>query len=50
VETNQHLEICKIRNVIAAASEAVLPSAEEQSVRILNDLPGGIKIPLAEHG
>jgi signal transduction histidine kinase len=39
-------EICKIRDVIAAASEAILPTAEKQSVRILNDVPGGIEIPL----
>jgi signal transduction histidine kinase len=39
-------EICKIRDVIAAASEAVLPTAEKQSVRILNDVAGGIEIPL----
>ena len=39
-------EICKIRDVIAAASEAVLPTAEKQSVRIFNDVPGGIEMPL----
>jgi signal transduction histidine kinase len=39
-------EICKIRDVIAAASEVALPAAEKQSVRILNDVPGGIEIPL----
>jgi len=39
-------EICKIHDVIAAASEAVLPTAEKQSVRILNYVPGGIEIPL----
>src|SRR4029077_1461909 len=38
-------EICKIRDVIAAASEVALPAAEKQSVRILNDVPGGIEIP-----
>jgi signal transduction histidine kinase len=38
-------EICKIRDVIAAASEA--PSAaEKQSVRILNNVPSGIEIPM----
>jgi signal transduction histidine kinase len=40
-------EICKIRNVVAAASEAASPAAEEQSVRILNNVPGGIEIPVA---
>jgi signal transduction histidine kinase len=39
-------EICNIRDVIAAASEAVLPTAEKQGVRILNDVPGCIGIPL----
>ena len=39
-------EICKIRDVIATASEAILPTAEKQSVRILNDVPGGIEMPL----
>jgi signal transduction histidine kinase len=40
-------EICKIRDVIAAASEAASPAAEKQSVRILNDAPGGIELPMA---
>jgi signal transduction histidine kinase len=40
-------EICKVRDVIVAASEAALPSAEKRSVRILNDVPDGIEIPLA---
>lgn len=39
-------EICKIRDVIAAASETALPAAENQSVRILNHVPGDIEIPL----
>jgi signal transduction histidine kinase len=39
-------EICKIRDVIVAAWEAVLPTAQKQNVRILNDVPGGIEIPL----
>jgi signal transduction histidine kinase len=39
-------EICKIRNLISAASEPVLAAAEKQSVRILNNVPGGIEIPL----
>jgi len=39
-------EICKIRDVIVAASEAALPAAEKRSVRILNNVPGGIEIPL----
>jgi signal transduction histidine kinase len=40
-------EICKIRDVIVAASEAALPAVERRSVRILNNVPGGIEIPLA---
>ena len=40
-------EICKIRDVIAAASEVALPAAEKQAVRILNHVPGGIEIPMA---
>ncbi len=43
---NSIFEICKIRDVVAATSEAVLPTAEKQSVRILNNVPGGIEIPL----
>jgi signal transduction histidine kinase len=39
-------EICKIRDVIAAASEAALPAAETQNVRILNDVPEGLEIRL----
>jgi signal transduction histidine kinase len=39
-------ELCEIRSVIDAASEAVLPTAEKQSVRILNDVPPRLKIPL----
>ena len=39
-------EICKIRDVITAASEAALPAAEKQSVQILNDVPGDIEIAL----
>src|SRR5580692_995204 len=40
-------EICEIRDVIAAASEVASPVADKQSVRILNDVPGGIEIPMA---
>jgi signal transduction histidine kinase len=39
-------EIRKIRDVVAAASQAVLQATEKQSVRIFNDVPGGIEIPL----
>lgn len=39
-------EICKIRDVITAASEAVLPAAETQGVQILHDVPDGLEIPL----
>jgi signal transduction histidine kinase len=45
-ESSSTSEICKIRNVITAASDVVLPAAEEQSVQILNDVPGDIEIPL----
>jgi signal transduction histidine kinase len=38
--------ICKIRDVINAVSEAASPAAERQSVRIVNDVPGSIEIPL----
>ena len=40
-------EVCKIRDVIAAVSEAASPAAEKQRVRILTDVPSGIKILLA---
>jgi signal transduction histidine kinase len=40
------LEICKIRDVIIAASEAALPAAEKQSVQILTDVPDDLGIPL----
>ena len=39
-------QVCKIRDVIAAASEAVSPTAQNQGVRILNAVPGGIEVPL----
>jgi signal transduction histidine kinase len=39
-------EICPVHDVVAAASDALSPMAEKQSVRILNDVPGGIEIPL----
>jgi signal transduction histidine kinase len=39
-------EICKIRDIVASALEAVLPAAENQSVQILNDMPGGVKMSL----
>jgi signal transduction histidine kinase len=39
-------EICKIRDVVATVSEALLPMAERQGVQILNDVPGGIEVPL----
>ena len=39
-------EICKIRDVITAASEAASPAAEKQRVQILNDVPGWVEIPL----
>jgi signal transduction histidine kinase len=39
-------EICKIRDVVTAASEAALPAAERHGVQILNDVPCGIEITL----
>jgi signal transduction histidine kinase len=39
-------EICEIRDVITAASEAALPATETHSVQILNEIPAGIEIPL----
>jgi len=39
-------EICKIRDVIATASEAALPAAETQSVQILHDVPDGLEMAL----
>src|SRR6202020_7696 len=36
-------EICKIREVISAASEVALPAAEKHGVQILNDVPCGIE-------
>jgi signal transduction histidine kinase len=42
-------EMCKIRDVIAAASEAALPAAETQSVHILHDVSNGLEIPLQRY-
>ena len=39
-------EICKIRDVIAAASEPALLAAESQGVQILLDVPDGLEIPV----
>jgi signal transduction histidine kinase len=39
-------EICKIRDIIIAALEAVLPAEEQPSVQILNNVPCGLEIPL----
>jgi signal transduction histidine kinase len=39
-------EICDIRKVIAAASEAALVGMDHQSVQILLDVPKGIELPL----
>jgi signal transduction histidine kinase len=39
-------EVCKIRDVATAASEAALPAAEEQSVQILHDVPGDLETSL----
>jgi signal transduction histidine kinase len=39
-------EICKIRDVITAASEAALLAAESQGVQILHDVPDVLEIPV----
>src|SRR6266436_8849844 len=39
-------EICNIREVIAAASEATLAATDHQSIQILLDVPDGIDLPL----
>src|ERR1700683_4919058 len=43
---NSTSEICKIRDVVAAASEVASPAAEKQSVRIVNNVSVGIEIPI----
>jgi signal transduction histidine kinase len=40
------IEICDLREVIAAASEEALAGMEHQSVQILLDVPDGIDLPL----
>ena len=40
-------EICDIREIIAAASEAAAAAMDNQGVQILLDVPGGIELPLA---
>src|ERR1700722_15006839 len=40
-------EICDIREIITAASEAAAAAMDNQSVQILIDVPGQIKLPLA---
>jgi signal transduction histidine kinase len=39
-------EICNIRDVIIAASEAALLAAESQRVQILHEVPEGLEIPV----
>ena len=39
-------EICKIRDVISAASEVALPAAETQCVQILHDVPDDLELSL----
>ena len=43
---NSIFEICNIRLVIEALSEAVLPTAERQGVRIVNEASSGLQVPL----
>src|SRR5882724_9393075 len=40
-------EICDIREIIAAASEAAAAAMDNQRVQILLDVPGQIKLPVA---
>jgi signal transduction histidine kinase len=40
-------EICDIRDIIAAASEAAAGAMDNQRIQILLDVPGQIKLPLA---
>jgi len=40
-------EICDIREIIAAASEAAAAAVDNQRVQILLDVPGQIKLPVA---
>jgi signal transduction histidine kinase len=44
--SKSRFQICNLRHVIDAASEAVLPIAERQGVRILNEASIGLQIPL----
>ena len=44
--SNSTFQICNIRHVIDAVSEAVLPIAERQGVRIVNEASIGLQIPL----
>ena len=39
-------ELCKIRDVIAAASEAALLAAESQDFQLVHDVPEGLEIPV----
>jgi signal transduction histidine kinase len=45
--TDSTSEICKIRDVVAAASDAALPAAEKHGVQISNQVAGGIEMLLA---
>ena len=39
-------EICDIRDIVTAASDAALAASENNSVRMLHDLPQEIKVPI----
>jgi signal transduction histidine kinase len=39
-------EVCRLCDVISAASEAALPAAETQDVQILRDVPDDLELPL----
>jgi hypothetical protein len=46
LEASQHFQICNIRHIIETVSEAVLPIAERQGVRIVNEASSGLQVPL----
>jgi signal transduction histidine kinase len=39
-------EVCRLRDIVSAASEVFSPAAEAQSVKIEVDVPDGIELPL----
>jgi len=43
---NESLEVCRLVDVVNAASDVVAPTAEEQKVRVIIDVPDGIELSL----